>query len=419
MKIAIVVPGGVDRSGECRVIPAFLALIARLARAHEVHVFARRQEPVAGSWPLAGAQVHDAGGSAPRLVSDILAEHRRGPFAVVQSLFGGGDALLAIGAARWLRVPVAVHLAGGELVAMHDIGYGGWRHWRGRWVRRLVLRGADALSAASRPMIESLARLGYPARRLPLGVDRNAWPPLEPRVRGPGEPLRLVHVASLNPVKDQSTLLQALAVVADAGCEFELEVIGEDTLSGSVQRLAHSLGLGARIRFRGFRTQRELQEIVRGAHPHIMSSRHEAGPIALLEAAHAGVPTAGTRVGHLAEWAPAAALAVPVADSRALATAIQALYHDEARRLALAREAQRRALAEDADFTAHAFEQLFNRLRRGSGGESGAPARELAGEVAREPGAVLAQRSGDPLPAACERERPRDAPGDGGGLPAP
>ncbi len=36
----------------------------------------------------------------------------------------------------------------------------------------------------------------------------------------------------------------------------------------------------------------------------IISSRHEAGPLAVLEAAVKGVPTVGTAVGHIAEWAP-------------------------------------------------------------------------------------------------------------------
>ena len=48
--LALVLPGGVDRSGEVRVIPAFLALIERLARSHELHVFALRQEARPGSW---------------------------------------------------------------------------------------------------------------------------------------------------------------------------------------------------------------------------------------------------------------------------------------------------------------------------------------------------------------------------------
>ena len=59
IKIALVVPGGVDRSGEYRVIPALLALIKRLALEDEIHVFALAQETVPGSWDLLGARVHN------------------------------------------------------------------------------------------------------------------------------------------------------------------------------------------------------------------------------------------------------------------------------------------------------------------------------------------------------------------------
>ena len=53
---------------------------------------------------------------------------------------------------------------------------------------------------------------------------------------------------------------------------------------------------------------------MREAHVSVISSRHEAGPVVALEAAAVGVPTVGTAVGHIAEWAPDAALAVPVGD---------------------------------------------------------------------------------------------------------
>src|SRR3954466_13979048 len=59
LKLAIVVPGGMDRSGEYRVIPVFLALIARLAGHHDVHVFVLHQEPLPATWPLLGATVHN------------------------------------------------------------------------------------------------------------------------------------------------------------------------------------------------------------------------------------------------------------------------------------------------------------------------------------------------------------------------
>jgi hypothetical protein len=41
-----------------------------------------------------------------------------------------------------------------------------------------------------------------------------------------------------------------------------------------------------------------------------------------------------------------------------------ALIGDEPRRLSVAREAQRRALAIDADFTAAAFERIYMEMRR-------------------------------------------------------
>jgi len=77
VKIAMVVPGGVDRSGEYRVIPVVLALLARLSREHEIHVFALRQESAPGTWQLAGAQIHNVGRplSNARAVLALRREH--------------------------------------------------------------------------------------------------------------------------------------------------------------------------------------------------------------------------------------------------------------------------------------------------------------------------------------------------------
>lgn len=368
MKIAIVLPGGVDRSGEYRVIPVFLALIDRLARRHEVHVFVLRQEPRPACWTLMGATVHNIGDgwTRPRTIAAIVREHVRGRFDVVQSIFSGACGSIAVLAATLLRFPGAVHVAGGELVALHDIAYGGRRDVRGRLREALVLRAADAVTAASAPIVGSLDELGIHARRIALGVDTVLWPPSAPRPRGERSP-RLIHVASLNAVKDQPTLLRALALLANEGRAFTLDVVGVDTLDGRVQTLAVQLGLGDRIRFLGFRTQRDLRPLLLESDLLLMASRHEAGPLVLLEAALAGVPTVGTAVGHLAEWMPHAALAVVPGDPVALAAAIARVLDDEPLRLRLASHAQRRALAEDADDTAARFEALYRDLlaRRG------------------------------------------------------
>lgn len=369
-KIALVVPGGVDRSGEERVIPVLLALIERLAARHEVHVFALQQEDTPGRWTLAGAQIHNAGGQRARerlwrTLRALWQEHGRGGFDVIHALWSGPQGVVAVVAATLLRRPSIVHLTGGELLALPDIGYGGRQHWRGRLREACVLGRATRITATSDPMLQQLAALGHRAQRVPLGVDQRHWPACPPRPREAGRPLQLLHVASLNRVKDPFTLLQALALLAGRGLDFRLAWIGEDTLGGAVQRRAAELGLQARVTFYGFLTQQALRPHLAQADLLVLSSRHEAGPAVLLEAALSGLPCVGTAVGHLAEWAPSAAVAVPVGDAQALAAGIERLATDDAERLRLAQAAQRRARAEDADHTASCVLGLYDELAGG------------------------------------------------------
>ena len=78
MRIALVVPGGVDRSGEYRVIPALVALIGRLSVHHDLQVFALHQEAHACEWDLAGAHIRNIGArhTLLRAVRTIRAVHR-------------------------------------------------------------------------------------------------------------------------------------------------------------------------------------------------------------------------------------------------------------------------------------------------------------------------------------------------------
>jgi glycosyltransferase involved in cell wall biosynthesis len=370
MRVALVVPGGVDRTGEYRVIPALLALLRRLGRVHDVQVFALRQETEPAEWQLGAVRVHNIGSRFNRMraVGAILAEHRARRFDLVHSIWSGSCGLIAVTAGSLMRRPSIVHVAGGELVALPEIGYGGGLTVRGRIRERLTLRRASAVTAPSAPIVAAVAQLGVFARRVPLGVDLEVWPPRGPVPREQSQAARLIHVASLNRVKDQTTLLRALAVLADSRIDFEMDMVGEDTLDGEIQALAGALGLSAKVRFHGFHTQRSLRALVEAAHLMIISSRHEAGPLVALEAAVAGVPTVGTAVGHIAEWAPQAAVAVPVGDFNTLAHSIARMLADEQLRLRIAREAQTRALDEDADHTAEAFEGIYTGLAGVAGG---------------------------------------------------
>ena len=366
MKIALLVVGGVDRSGEQRVIPCLLWHIERLVKAgDEVHVFALRQELRPGRWSLLGATIHNAGNSLPRLLAQLLAEHRRGSFDVSHPMWSSHGAFAALAARLICGVPMLLYFGAGELSAIPDINYGNLRRWRGRAFLRLCAMGASHIAAQSQPMVKRAARLKIKAERLPFGVALDQWPPGPIRRRDFTWPARLLHVGSLNAVKDHATLLAAAAQLKSDGLDFELDVAGTNAFGDDrVQGMIRALGLKDQVRLHGDLPRPQLRRLFDQADLLVVSSRHEAGPIAVLEAGVAGVPVAGTDVGHLSEWNPLAARAVGVGDAQGLAAAIQGLLENEEDRRAVAKEGQRRAMAENADVTSAAFRAVYARLAR-------------------------------------------------------
>jgi glycosyltransferase involved in cell wall biosynthesis len=361
MKIAVLLHGGVDRSGQDRVISVFLWLLERLSRHHEVHVFALDQEPEPGSWELAGARIHNIGpgkGWRRRLNASFASEHRALPFDVIHGIFGWGGTYGALLGWRH-RIPLLFHMAGGELVALPDIGYGTRLTLRGRIELQLAVAGAKRVTVATTYMRDLAESLDIPAEIVPLGVALDQWPPLAPRPRNRARELRLLHVGDIRPVKDQAMLLSAAGTLRDNGVDFHLDLVGFDTMGGALQQSPAAHSLGPHLHWHGVLRRDALRVLMERADILLVTSRHEAGPLVVLEAAVAGVPTVGTDVGQIAEWAPRAAVGVPVGDSDSLARETMALIADEPRRLSVAREAQRRALAIDADFTAAAFERIY------------------------------------------------------------
>jgi glycosyltransferase involved in cell wall biosynthesis len=371
MRIGIVVYGGVDRGGRQAVIPALLNLVARLARRHELHVFALAQDPEPSTYPLLGATVHNlAAMPAPpglgmaRAVPRLLTALRlAGPFDVLHAYMGVPAGAVAAVAARSVGVPLVVTFDGNELVALPEIGYGLGCTRRGRLLRRLIVLGAERITVCTGYMARLALRLGIPTELVPLGIDP-AHVPAAPAVAPPGPPFRLLHVASLNRVKDQSTLLAALALVRAVEPAVHLDIVGADTLEGAIQAECSALGLrdtaDGRVTFHGVLAADEVWPFFARAHLMVLPSRHEAAGVAVLEAAACGVPTVGTDVGYVSEWsARGAARAVPVGNPPALAAAILELLHDSGARQRMGQAARALAHARDADWTAARFEEVY------------------------------------------------------------
>jgi glycosyltransferase involved in cell wall biosynthesis len=365
VRLALVVPGGVDRGGRERVIPALLWLIERLARRHDVHVFALAQERAPSDYPLLGARVHNLGlasrsrwpGQAllPVFRALVRGLEEQGPFDLIHAFWANNPGFLTALAARRLRVPFVLSLGGGELVALPDIRYGSQLLLRERLKVKWALTRASRVTVASGPMASLARGHGVTPEIVPLGVDGAFFS--EPS--SAAGPPRLLHVASLNRVKDQPMLLRAFRRVVNERPDARLDVVGEDTLAGLVQAECAALALAPHVKFHGFLASDAVIELFRMARLCVVSSRHEAGPLVALEAAACGVPTVGTAVGHIRDLAPERALAVPVGDAAALAAGILVLLGDEPRRRAMGEAARAWARAHDADATASAFERIY------------------------------------------------------------
>lgn len=357
MRIALLVPGfSAGESDWC--IPALRDLVTELSKKDEVRVVALRYPYGRAEYDLFGAGVVALGGATGRGASSVrlwqralsllASEHRDRPFDLVHAFWAGETGMVAAVAGRALRIPSVVSLAGGELVGLRDIGYGGRLAPTERAKTWLALRLATRVTAGSRSLLTLAAQhLGGPTgrlRRAPLGVDAGMFRPSE--VPQPAPPHRLVQVASLVPVKDQATLLRSAALLRAGGLDFRLEIAGSGPLESELRRLGAELGLSDLVQLRGEIPHSALPGFYAGAAAFVQSSRHEAQGMAALEAAACGVPVAGTRVGAVGDMEPEAAVGVPVGDAEALALAVAGLLENSDRRAAMGGAAREVVLAE-------------------------------------------------------------------------
>jgi sugar transferase (PEP-CTERM/EpsH1 system associated) len=174
---------------------------------------------------------------------------------------------------------------------------------------------------------------------------------------------RGIHVARLNLIKDQVTLLKAARHVLDAEPEFQLDIVGDGPSRAELEALHRDLGLKESVRFLGFRD--EIRELLIDADMFVLSSLSEGISLTLLEAMAMELPVVATDVGGNREVVASekTGLLVPAQSPRELADAIITLLKNPDLARAMGRAGRQRVEAEfDLHRAVKEYESLYKFL---------------------------------------------------------
>lgn len=230
--------------------------------------------------------------------------------------------------------PVA-WLAGvrGHLHAEHgrDISDPNGENKKYQWLRRLISPFLHSYVAVSGDLHRWLAEVvGIKASKNRLiynGINLERFVPQSSKT----EPFTFIHVARLATVKDQRTLLDAIALLKSLTNEpFQCWIVGDGPERDRLQRHATELGLEAPfVQWLGERN--DIAQLMAQSQVFVLSSIAEGIPMTVLEAMACGLAVVATDVGGLPELiAPAQGQLVPSRNPQAMATAMQSMLQNPA-----------------------------------------------------------------------------------------
>jgi glycosyltransferase involved in cell wall biosynthesis len=174
-----------------------------------------------------------------------------------------------------------------------------------RWSARfadtadLVLTPSDFV--ARRLRTQGVSR---PIEVIPTGIDLDQFQPggraAARRTLGIwGEERVLLYVGRLDREKNLEFLLDAIARIRTPG--LRLILVGRGTQAGALGRVAATLGLGARVEFRGGVSPESLPGYYRAADAFVFASTTETQGLAVLEAMACGLPVVAVRASGIEE----------------------------------------------------------------------------------------------------------------------
>ena len=213
-------------------------------------------------------------------------------------------------------------------------------------IERALARVTDRVIAISPRIREELLqdyRIGRSDqyRIVPLGFDLSPFAAIDDHARvaardalhiPPGSPV-ISTVGRLTAIKQQPLFLAVARRVLARVPAATFLIVGDGELRGELEQSARELGIGASVRFLGWR--RDLATVYGATDVFVLTSRNEGTPVALIESMAAGCAGVSTDVGGVADViiGPGVGRVAPFGDAEQLASHVAGLVLDpDARR---------------------------------------------------------------------------------------
>ena len=219
-KIAIIIPGGIGVGHFNQGIPILELFLQKLGQYFELWVFPLgtiNEGYLPKHFKICPINLPYTAPLFQRMMKtyrEIKAHHQQKPFDLLHGIWTYPAGFLATLLGKRWGVKSLISVQGGGLANIKAIRYGGRQSRLNQFFVDWSLRNANLLSAESQYQVHLIKLESIRARVkvIPYGVDSTRFKFTPKTLKSP---IQLVHIANLNLVKDQPTLIRAFGIIAE------------------------------------------------------------------------------------------------------------------------------------------------------------------------------------------------------------
>jgi glycosyltransferase involved in cell wall biosynthesis len=362
-KLAFFLHGGVGGGLYSQGFPPVAQLIGELANSYEVTVFSltpfnrdfhpKNYKAIAVPYWIPTSTLKWF-----VLLLGFLFHRIKFKYEILYSFWGHPAGTVAVFLGKCFNTRSVVTLLGSETANLPQFNYGFMRNEKEKRKIMWTCRNASKLITVSACQADILKKNGL-ARNIeviPIGTKRQHFYPSDKKLE---LPLKIVHVANLNEVKDQETLIRAFGVIKNKIPSF-LKIVGPDFLNGRLQRLAYHLHLSNDIEFVGAVPHHSLLPYFQWADAFMLTSLSEGQNVAITEAMMCGLLPISTKVGLMHDIGSEVGIVADCKDYEGLANQTILLYQQPERWETKRKAAYKWAIRHDFDWAMQEIKSILD-----------------------------------------------------------